>query len=176
MKKSVVGIVHTRVEAETLVACLKAAHFNDDAISVLLPDKEGTQDFAHSNSTKGPEGAITGVGTGGVVGGVLGFLACSAALVVPGIGPLIVAGPILSALSGAAIGATIGGLTGTLIGLGIPEYEAKMFEGKVRDGNILLAAHCETEDQLICAEDMFKHNKATDIHRVGEVPVPVQRN
>lgn len=176
MKKSVVGIVHTRDEAETLVNCLKAAHFSVDDISALLPDKEGTQDFAHSNSTKAPEGAVAGASTGGVVGGVLGFLACAAALVIPGVGTLIAAGPIMAALSGAAIGATIGGVTGALIGLGIPEYEAKMFEGKVRDGNILLAAHCETEDQLTCAEDLFKHNNATDIHRVAEVAVAVQRN
>jgi hypothetical protein len=176
MNQSVVGIVHTRVEAETLVDCLKAAKFTDDDISALLPDKEGTHDFAHSNSTKAPEGAIAGVGTGGVVGGVLGFMACTAAMVIPGVGPLIVAGPILSALSGAAIGATIGGVGGALIGMGIPEYEAKMFEGKVRDGNILLAAHCTTNDQMVIAEDLFKHNKATDIHRVGEVAVAVQRN
>jgi hypothetical protein len=176
MNQSVVGIVHTRVEAETLVDCLKAAHFTDNDISALLPDKEGTQDFAHTNSTKAPEGAITGVGAGGVVGGVLGFLACAGAMVIPGIGPLIVAGPILSALSGAAIGATVGGIAGALIGMDIPEYEAKMFEGKVRDGNILLAAHCTTSDQLTCAQDLFKHNKATDIHRVGEVAVAVQRN
>ncbi len=171
MNQSVVGIVHTREEAETLVECLKAAHFSDNDISALLPDKEGTQDFAHTNSTKAPEGAIAGVGTGGVVGGVLGFMACAAALVIPGVGPLIAAGPIMSALSGAAIGATIGGVAGALIGMGIPEYEAKMYEGKVRDGNILLAAHCTTNDQLAVAEDLFRHNKATDIHRVGEVAV-----
>jgi len=176
MNQSVVGIVHTREEAETLVECLKAAHFTDNDISALLPDKEGTQDFAHTNSTKAPEGAIAGVSTGGVVGGVLGFMACAAALVIPGVGPLLAVGPIMSALSGAAIGATIGGVAGALIGMGIPEYEAKMYEGKVRDGNILLAAHCTTNDQLACAEDLFRHNKATDIHRVGEVAVAVQRN
>jgi hypothetical protein len=171
MNQSVVGIVHTRVEAETLVDCLKAARFTDDDISALLPDKEGTQDFAHDNSTKAPEGAIAGVSTGGVVGGVVGFLASMGALAIPGVGPLIAAGPILSALSGAAVGATIGGVAGALIGMGIPEYEAKMYEGKVRDGNILLAVHCANIDQLKVAEDLFRHNKATDIHRVGEVAV-----
>jgi hypothetical protein len=171
MHKSVVGIVHTQVEAETLVDCLKAAKFPDDDISVLLPDKQGTQDFAHNNSTKAPEGAIAGVSTGGVVGGVIGFMASMGAIAIPGVGPLIAAGPILAALSGAAVGATVGGVAGALVGMGIPEYEAKLYEGKVRDGNILLAAHCDSEDQLKVAEDLFRHNKATDIHRVGELAV-----
>jgi hypothetical protein len=171
MKQSVIGIVHTRVEAETLVDCLKAARFLDNDISVLLPDKDGTQDFAHDNSTKAPEGAIAGVSTGGVVGGVLGILAGVGALAIPGIGPLIAAGPVLAGLSGAAVGATLGGVAGALVGMGIPEYEAKLYEGKVRDGNILIAAHCETNEQLKVAEDLFKHNKATDIHRVAEASV-----
>ena len=171
MNQSVIGIVHTRVEAETLVDCLKAARFADNDISVLLPDKDGTQDFAHDNSTKAPEGAITGVSTGGVVGGVIGVLAGLGSIAIPGIGPLIAAGPILAGLSGAAVGATVGGITGALIGLGIPEYEAKLYEGKVRDGNILIAAHCINNDQLKKAEDLFHHNKATDIHRVAEVAV-----
>jgi hypothetical protein len=171
MNQAVVGIVHTRVEAETLVDCLKAARFADNDISVLLPDKEGTQDFAHDNSTKAPEGAIAGVSTGGAIGGVIGVLAGIGALTIPGVGPLIAAGPILAGLSGAAVGATIGGVAGALIGMGIPEYEAKLYEGRIRDGNILIAAHCLNGEQLKVAEDLFRHNKATDIHRVGEIGV-----
>lgn len=171
MKQSVVGIVHTRVEAETLVDALKSAGFVDNNISVLFPDKEGTKDFAHDNSTKAPEGAVTGATTGGAIGGTLGLLAGIGALAVPGVGPLIAAGPIMAALSGAAVGATVAGVAGALIGMGIPEYEAKMYEGKVRDGNILLAVHCENNDQLKRVEDLYKANKATDIHRVSEVAV-----
>jgi hypothetical protein len=171
MKQSVVGIVHTRVEAENLVDALKSAGFVDNNISVLFPDKEGTKDFAHDNSTKAPEGAVTGATTGGAIGGTLGLLAGIGALAVPGVGPLIAAGPIMAALSGAAVGATVAGVAGALIGMGIPEYEAKMYEGKVRDGNILLAVHCENNDQLKRVEDLYKANKATDIHRVSEVAV-----
>jgi hypothetical protein len=171
MKQAVVGIVHTRLEAETLVDCLKAARFDDNDISVLLPDKQGTQDFAHDNSTKAPEGAVAGVSTGGAIGGVLGVLAGIGALTIPGIGPLIAAGPILAGLSGVAIGGAVGGITGALIGMGIPEYEAKLYEGRICDGNILIAAHCFNADKLKIAEDLFRHNKATDIHRVGEIGV-----
>ncbi len=102
---------------------------------------------------------------------MIGVLAGIGALTIPGIGPLIAAGPILAGLSGAAVGATIGGVTGALIGMGIPEYEAKLYEGRIRDGNILIAAHCINGEQLKVAEDLFIHNKATDIHRVGEIGV-----
>lgn len=168
---SVVGLVHTRVEAENLVAALKNAGFSESNMSVLFPDKEGTKDFAHDNATKAPEGAITGATTGGVIGGTLGLLAGIGALAIPGVGPFIAAGPIMAALSGAAIGATAGGIAGALIGMGIPEYEAKMYEGKIKDGNILLALHCNTKDEVKTAETLFKANAATDIHCVGEAGV-----
>lgn len=171
MSKSVVGIVHTRVQAEDLVSALKAFGFMDNDISVLFPDQEGTKDFAHDNSTKAPEGAVAGVTTGGAIGGALGLLAGIGALAIPGVGPFIAAGPIMSALSGAAVGATIAGIAGALIGMGIPEYEAKMYEGKIRDGNILIAVHGDNNDQLKRAEELFKANAATDIHRVGEAAV-----
>lgn len=168
MNHSVIGIVHTRVEAENLVGDLKSNGFIENDISVLLPDKEGTQDFAHDNSTKAPEGAVTGASTGGIVGGALGLAAGLGALAIPGVGPLIAAGPIMAALSGAAVGATVGGIGGALIGMGIPEYEAKMYEGKVRDGNILLAVNCVDGDQVKRAEELFKVANASDIHSVNE--------
>jgi hypothetical protein len=171
MKKSVIGIVHTRVEAENLVDALRTSGFTDNDISVLFPDKGGSKDFAHDNSTKAPEGATTGGVTGGVIGGTLGLLAGIGAIAIPGVGPLIAAGPIMAALSGAAAGATVLGIAGALIGLGIPEYEAKMYEGKVRDGNILLAVHCDSNDQQKRAEELFKETEASDIHRVGETAV-----
>jgi len=171
MTQAVVGITHNVVTAESIVDALKVIGFANSQISVLLPDKQGTKDFAHDNSTKAPEGAITGVGTGGVIGGVLGWLAGIGSLAIPGAGPFIAAGPIMAALSGAAAGATVGGVTGALIGMGIPEYEAKIYDGKIRDGNILLAAHSEDKEMLKRAEDAMKQYKASDIHRVGETAV-----
>lgn len=168
MTHSVIGLLKTRIEAENLVDSLKSAGFNHNDISALFPDKEGTKDFAHENTTKAPEGAVTGVTTGGLLGGTLGLLAGIGALAIPGVGPLIAAGPIMATLSGAAVGATVGGLTGALIGMGIPEYEAKMYEGKIRDGNILLAVQCADHDQQKRVETLFKEYKAEDIHCVGE--------
>src|ERR1700753_1440714 len=128
MNQSVIGIVKSRLEAERIVSVVKSAGYSDNDISVLLPDQEGTKDFAHDNSTKAPEGAVTGASAGGVVGGALGLAAGLGALAIPGVGPLIAAGPIMAALSGVAVGATVGGLGGALVGMGIPEYEAKMYE------------------------------------------------
>src|SRR6187200_3712776 len=146
-KKSVFCIATSREQAEQIVNQLKTAGFSNNDISALFPDKGTTRDFAHEKNTKAPEGAATGAGTGGVVGGALGWLAGIGALAIPGVGPLIAAGPIMAALSGAAVGAAVGGVTGGLIGLGIPEYEAKRYEGKIKGGNILISVHSEDSEQ-----------------------------
>src|SRR6188768_3186911 len=137
MAKAVFGLVDNEFQAERIVDELRAGGFSNNDISVLLPDKTGTRDFAHEQHTKAPEGAATGAGTGGAVGGALGWLVGIGALAIPGLGPFIAAGPIMAARSGAAAGAALGGLTGALIGLGIPEYEAKRYEGKIKEGNML---------------------------------------
>lgn len=159
-------------QAITIVNNLKTAGFSGNDISVLLPDKSGTRDFAHEQHTKAPEGAATGVGAGGVLGGALGWLAGIGALAIPGVGPLIAAGPIMAALSGAAVGATVGGITGALIGMGIPEYEAKAYEGKVKSGNILISVHSENRDETRAAEQIFKDAGATDIKTGSESSPP----
>jgi len=119
--KSVFCIAESRSQADLIVDRLKAAGFCNNDISALFPDKGSTRDFAHKKSSKAPEGASTGAGMGGVIGGVLGWLAGIGALVIPGAGPFVSAGPLAAAFSGAAVGAAIGGLVGVLIGLGIPE-------------------------------------------------------
>src|SRR5204863_3620339 len=126
-------------------------------------DEAGTRDFARENGTKAPDGAITGAGTGGVLGGALGWLAGVGALAIPGLGPFIAAGPIMAALSGAAVGATAGGLIGALVGMGIPEYEAKRYEGKLREGRILISVHSENGDESKCAKEIFEREGAEDI-------------
>jgi hypothetical protein len=171
MAQTVIGLTPRLDQAEMLVDRLKTAGFSSNDISILLPDKEGTQDFAHKNTTKAPEGAATGASTGGVIGGTLGWLAGIGALAIPGLGAFVAAGPIMAALSGAAVGATLGGATGALIGLGIPEYEAKMYEGKIREGNILIAAHSDNKDMLKAAEDIFKELGVKDVHRTSEAKV-----
>jgi hypothetical protein len=168
MAKAVFCIATTYEQAETIVDNLKQSGFLNNNISVLLPDNEGTRDFAHEKNTKAPEGAVTGAGTGGVLGGVLGWLAGIGSLAIPGIGPFVAAGPIMAALGGAAVGATVGGLTGALVGLGIPEYEAKQYEGKLRQGNILISVHSENSTETDKAKKIFETAGAQDIASATE--------
>src|ERR687886_3120803 len=143
MAKAVFGIATTEAQPLRIVDELKAAGFSATDISLLFPDKHGTKDFAHEQHTKAPEGAATGAGTGGILGGALGWLVGIGTLAIPGLGPFIAAGPIMAALSGAAAGAALGGIAGALVGMGIPEYEAKRYEGKVKEGNILISVHAD---------------------------------
>ena len=172
MKNAVFGIANTSAQAESIVEGLQASGFSTSDISVLLPDKEGTRDFAHEKNTKAPEGATTGGLAGMGVGGALGLLAGIGALAIPGLGPFIAAGPIMAALSGAAVGGATGGLIGALIGLGIPELEAKQYEGKVRAGNILISVHTEDSDERCRAKDILEKFGATDVSSTGEASVP----
>jgi hypothetical protein len=171
-KKSVFCIATSRTQAEEIVDQLKDANFSNNDISVLLPDKGTSRDFAHEKSTKAPEGAVAGAGTGGVIGGALGWVAGIGALAIPGVGPFIAAGPIIAALSGAAIGATVGGIAGGLIGLGIPELEAKRYEGKVKAGNLLISVHTENSEEISRAKDIFTKAGAQDICITGEASTP----
>jgi hypothetical protein len=168
MAKAVFCIATTYEQADTIVDNLKQSGFLNNNISVLLPDNEGTRDFAHEKNTKAPEGAVTGAGTGGVLGGVLGWLAGIGSLAIPGIGPFVAAGPIMAALGAAAVGATVGGLTGALVGLGIPEYEAKQYEGKLRQGNILISVHSENSTETDKAKKIFETAGAQDIASATE--------
>ncbi len=168
MSKAVFCIAKSETQAIAVVDELKTSGFTDSDISVLFPDKRGTRDFAHEHNTKTPEGATVGAVSGGVVGGALGWLAGIGALAIPGLGPFIAAGPIMAALSGAAVAATVGGITGALVGMGIPELEAKRYEGKIRGGNILISVHTESRDEADRAKDIFKMAGADDIVSSGE--------
>jgi len=171
MSKSVFCIATSQPQVERIADDLKAAGFSGNDISVLFPDKTGTRDFAHEQHTKAPEGAAAGVGAGGLLGGGLGWLVGIGALAIPGVGPFIAAGPIMAAMAGAAVGAAAGGLTGALVGMGIPEYEAKQYEGKLRAGNMLISVHAENGTEVDKAKDIFKRQGATDISYTGEASV-----
>ena len=165
---AVFGIYKTVRIAEAAVDHLIAEGFPNAAISVLLPDDESTRAFAHEKSTKAPEGTATGATTGGVIGGTLGLLAGIGALAIPGVGPLIAAGPIMATLAGLGVGGTVGGIVGALVGLGIPEYEAKRYEGAVKDGGILLSVHCDTSEQIALAKRSLQETGARDIASTSE--------
>jgi hypothetical protein len=162
------GIFPTRTAAEAAVDQLTAAGFSHQDVSVLMSDRSGSKDFAAEKNTKAPEGTATGVSVGGVVGGTLGLLAGLGALAIPGVGPLIAAGPIMGALAGLGVGGAVGGLVGALVGMGIPEYEAKRYEGRVKDGGILVSVHCDTSEEISRAKDILKRAGGEDIASSGE--------
>ncbi len=170
--KAVFGIYSSQAAVERGVDRLKADGFLSSEISVLMPDKGGSQKFAHENSTKAPEGATTGAGTGLVVGGTLGWLVGIGALAIPGVGPLIAAGPLVALLAGAGTGAALGGITGGLVGLGIPEYEAKRYESMVKDGGILLSVHTGDAVAIKRAKKALEETDAKDISSSSEVSTP----
>ena len=165
---AVFGIFTTRTGAETAVDRLIAAGFRSDDVSVLAPDQKATRELATEKNTKAPEGATTGATAGGAIGGTLGLLAGIGALAIPGVGPLIAAGPIMGALAGMGAGAATGGLIGALVGMGIPEYEAKRYEGRVKDGGILVSAHCDDSHLVSKGKDVLEASGAEDISSAGE--------
>src|SRR5262249_56040370 len=138
--------------------------------------EEGTRDCGHEHQTKAPEGATTGAVAGGALGGVAGWLAGIGTLAIPGVGPLIAAGPILAALSGVAAGAAVGGVTGALVGYGIPEYEAKIYEGKVREGNILLSVHTDDGNERAAPKKIFERYRPPHVTTAGDPPTPPPRS
>ncbi|HYX35947.1 MAG TPA: hypothetical protein VE954_22835 [Oligoflexus sp.] len=165
---SVYGIFREHGTLERTVDALSAAGFRNEDISVLFPDNQGTKDFAVEKETKAPEGATTGAATGAVLGGTLGWLVGIGSLAIPGVGPFIAAGPILAALAGAGAGGALGGITGALIGMGIPEYEAKRYEGLVKDGGMLMSVHSDNREWAKRAKDILEASGAQDISMTGE--------
>jgi len=167
-KTSVFGIYPSVTQAERGVDLLAQGGFSHNDITVLAPDHQSTKDFAHEKHTKAPEGATTGVAAGGALGGTLGLLAGIGALAIPGLGPFIAAGPIMGALAGLGVGGAVGGLVGALVGMGIPEYEAKRYEGRLKDGGVLLSVHCATADEITRAKKILEQSGADDIASAGE--------
>jgi hypothetical protein len=165
---AVFGIYPDQLTAEDAVDTLKDTGFRSTDISVLFPDNQGSKDFAHERHTKAPEGAITGGGSGMVLGGALGWLAGIGALAIPGVGPFIAAGPVMAMLGGIGVGGAIGGIAGALIGLGIPEYEAKRYEGRIKEGGILVSVHCDNSEWTSRAKDILEKTGAQDVSSAGE--------
>jgi hypothetical protein len=165
---AVFGLYPSRATVEEAIAQLRAEGFRAADISVLMPENEGTKDLAHEKATKAPEGAATGAASGAVVGGTLGWLVGIGALMIPGLGPFVAAGPLIAALSGVGAGAALGGITGALVGMGIPEYEAKRYEGRVKGGSILLSVHTDSGDWTDKAKQILERTGADDIAAASE--------
>jgi hypothetical protein len=162
------GIFADEATAKDAIEALKAAGFRTADISLMLPDNLGTKDFAHEKHSKAPEGATTGGSVAGVAAGVLGYLVGTGVMSVPGLEPLAAAGPVMAALGGLGAGAVVGGITGGLVGLGIPEYEAKRYVGRIRHGGILMSIHCDDTHWAHSAVKILRRHGATDTAVRGE--------
>src|SRR6202023_2775470 len=167
-KQAVFGIYSTRESVERATDTLVKSGFPNADVSALLPENLGSKAIGTEKATKAPEGAATGAGSGAVLGGTLGLLAGIGALAIPGVGPLIAAGPIMAALAGMGIGGAVGGLTGALVGMGIPEYEAKRYEGRLKKGGILLSVHSDSSDETKRAKEILQQTGAQYISSTGE--------
>ena len=173
---AVFGIYQTQADVEYAVDALRGEGFRSTDVSVLFPDNKGTKDFAVEKNTKAPEGAAAGVTTGGVIGGILGWLTGIGAIAIPGIGPFIAAGPIVAAIAGAGVGGAVAGIAGALIGMGIPEYEAKRYEGRIKDGGILLSVHCDDSNWVTKAKRLLERTGAQDVASAGEAAADWQKS
>jgi hypothetical protein len=162
------GLYPSQLAVEEAVARFRDSGFRSADISVLLPENAGSKDLAHEKHSKAPEGAATGATSGAVLGGALGWLVGIGALAIPGIGPFLAAGPLVAALAGIGAVGTLGGLTGALVGAGMPEYEAKRYEGRLQHGGILLSVHCDNEEWATRAMEMLKTTGAEDIATSAE--------
>jgi hypothetical protein len=165
---AVYGLYDDHIQVEKAVDSLKAAGFRNTDISVLFPEQAGSKSFAHEKSTKLPEGAAAGGASGSVIGGALGWLVGIGSLAIPGVGPFIAAGPLVSALAGAGVGGSVGWLAGALVGMGIPEYEAKLYEKRVKEGAILLTVHSDNTEWKKRAKAILESSGARDIGAKGE--------
>src|SRR6266700_2850504 len=165
---AVFGIYPSYTAVEIGVDALRAAGFRNSDISALFPENAGARDFAHEKNTKAPEGATTGAGTVVVLGGAMGWLLGIGAIAIPGVGPFIAAGPIMAALAGAGVGGAVGGIAGALVGMGIPEYEAKRYEGRIKNGGILLSVHCDDAAWTKRAKSILEETGAQDVSSAGE--------
>lgn len=167
---AVFGLYRTPSGVENALDALREDNFRNTDISVLLPENVGTKDFAHERHTKAPEGSATGATSGAVIGGALGWLAGIGALAIPGVGPFIAAGPVMATLAGMGAGGFVGGIAGAFIGMGIPEYEAKRYEGRIKAGGILLSVHCDSSDWVKRAKQVLERSGAEEIASADEEP------
>jgi hypothetical protein len=143
------GVFTNREAAEAAIEDLHDTGYNPKDISIVTRDTTISRDIAQDTGASVAEGAASGATTGGILGGLAGLLIGIGIITVPGIGGLLIGGPIAAALGltgaaastvqGVVTGALAGGLIGALVGLGVPEEDARVYESRVKAGGILLA-------------------------------------
>lgn len=144
---TVVGLFKNQVDAERAIEHLKRAGFSENQIGVAMRDRSQQDELIEGTGTQAAEGAATGALSGGVLGGVIGLLAGVGALAIPGVGPIIAGGALASTLAGAGIGAAAGGLLGALMGMGIPEEDARHFDEGFRAGGTLVTVNAQGREE-----------------------------
>lgn len=157
----IVGMFVEEQQATRAIEQLKAEGISTDQISVIAKDKKDLKHISEETGTKAPEGIATGATAGGLLGGTAGLLAGLGMMAIPVFGPIMAAGPIVVALTGAAVGAGAGGLVGGLIGLGIPEDEAAEYENNVNEGQILVLVD-KSAGHRSMIYDVFRNNHASN--------------
>jgi hypothetical protein len=165
---SVMGIYPDKTTVSDAINVLHKAGYRATDISVLSSDNQGSKDFALEKRTKTLEGAATGAAAGAVVGTALAWCVSIQAFTIPGLGPLVAAGPVLGALAGAGAGGTLGWIAGLLAGLRSPEYVAKRYAGRIRHGGILLSVHCDSPEWCDRAKKALRDTGARNISSTSE--------
>lgn len=163
MAKKIVGVFENEREASLAIQNLQDRGFTSEEISVVAKDRNDLRAIDEETGTKAPEGLAAGAATGGVLGGVTGLLAGVGALAIPGIGPILAAGPLAAAIAGMAVGAGAGGLVGGLVGLGIPENEAEEYQEYLNRGNILVLV--DEDNRSGDVYDSFRDNRSMNANR-----------
>ncbi|MBC7927478.1 MAG: DUF3341 domain-containing protein [Bryobacteraceae bacterium] len=165
---SAFGIYSDQGTVTAAIDALKSAGFRTTDISVLYPESLGSKDFGHEKHSKAPEGAVTGGSSGGAVGAAIGWLAGAGSFMVPGLEAFAAAGPAMGMMAGLGVGVALGGTMGAMVGSGVPEYEARRYEGRLRQGGILLSAHCDNDEWARIARRVLKQTRARSISTTGE--------
>ena len=158
MSHLITGIFSSRGSAEHASEELMKAGFAAEDISVLMSETTQGREFGVKRATKAPEGAATGATIGGVLGAIAASLAAIGTLAIPGLN-LVAAGPVVAALTGLGAGAATGGLTGALVGLGIPEHEAKFYHKEISEGGILVGVYAH-QDRVKLAREILEASGA----------------
>jgi hypothetical protein len=167
-QKSVFCIATSHAQADQIIDQLKYSGFSNFDISALFPDEDAVSNIVYDKSSAAPEDIITGIG----MGGALGWTTVISVLVIPKVGSFIAAGSIVKTLSDVAIGVTVGGITGGLINLGMPDITAKLYENKIKEGNIVVSVHTKNSKEIFDASDIFDEAEAQHICVTGKTFTP----
>ncbi len=170
MSKAAFGIFSRRATVDNAIEVLKGAGFRKTDISVLVPQNDGAKEFTVERASRAPEGAVTGAILGAAIGGTLGWLAGSGVVALPVLTHLAMAGAVEAALAGLGMGGALGGLAGAIIGLGVPEYVVRRYEGRTLKGGILLSVHCDDSGWTDKAKKVLERTGAEDVASTPEAP------